>query len=129
MIVSGTFVITLETPQERNPMNILVVRVSYVPYLFLCWVSKLNEYPIAWYSEWIIWLMCFIPSCWTHLLVVAGHVPKLSPHAVHLALQVRLGQVGVVNHLVQRTDLLLHRLPEWLFILIPTGRQKETEKE
>lgn len=79
-------------------------------------------------------VICFFqyvlhPSCLTHLLVVAGQVSELSPHAVHLALQVWLGQVGVVNHLVQRADLLLHRFPEGLLILIPTGgRESESQK-
>lgn len=46
---------------------------------------------------------------------------QLSSHVLHLLLQFSLGQVGVINDFVQRADLLLHRLPERLLVLIPAG--------
>lgn len=56
------------------------------------------------------------------LLVVVFQVAQLSPHVLHLLLELGLRQVGVVDHFVQRADLLLHRLPERLLVLIPAGQ-------
>lgn len=53
--------------------------------------------------------------------MVLLQVAQLGPHALHLLLQFCLCQTGIVDHLVERADLLLHRLPERLLILISAG--------
>lgn len=66
-------------------------------------------------------MACFLNRVWCDLLVVVLQVAQVSSHVLHLFLELGLRQVGVVDHFVQRTDLLLHRLPEWMLVLVPAG--------
>lgn len=65
--------------------------------------------------------MCFQNRVWWDLLMVVLQDAQLSSHVLHLLLQFSLGQVGVIDDFVQRADLLLHRLPERLLVLVPAG--------
>lgn len=56
---------------------------------------------------------------YSHLFMNFGHVLKLRIHALYLVVQVHPGKVGIINHLIEGTDLLLHSFTEMLLMFIP----------
>lgn len=53
--------------------------------------------------------------------MVVLQAAELRPHVLHLLLKLRLCQVCLINHFVQRADLLLHCPTERLLVLEPAG--------
>lgn len=55
----------------------------------------------------------------SHLFMSFDQVLKLSIHAVNLVLQVYPGKIGIINHLIEGADLLLHCFTERLLMFKP----------